>query len=116
MPTIIEEDIKSALTGLTVYPLSVPTDGVYPCVVYQIISDVQNRYHGGNSLRKLRVQLTVHAKSYSSCLTNAYTVKGLIDLNRTNFELATKENEIQAKENESGDYSAILDFFIWTPK
>lgn len=119
MTTILEEDIYSLLIAsptLTAYPLSVPTDGTFPCVVYQRISTTQGRYMTGNGLEKIRYQLTCYGKTYSSSLSAAKSVKTKFDLNTTNFVLATKENQLEAKEVETGLYSTILEFYIWSRK
>ena len=119
MTTTIEEDIYSLLTAspaLTAYPLSVPTDGSFPCVVYQRIATVQNRHMTGNGLEKIRYQLTAWGKTYASSLATAKSAKIKFDLNTTNFVLATKENQLEAKEVETGLYSTILEFYIWSRK
>lgn len=100
--------------GLKVYPLAVPESGaVYPNVVYQTISTVQIRSHEGVEMERPRVQLSVHAKTYIQCVQTAQTVKSALDLNQTDFKLATKENEMDAKEVEAGIYRIMLDYFIW---
>lgn len=111
----IEEIIKSKLktNGVKTYPLSVPVDGTYPCAVYQRVSTVQLRSHSGNTAEKARMQLTCWAKTESGCKTLAGTVCGLLDLNRTDFLLATKENEDDVQEQELGLFSCVLEFFIW---
>lgn len=119
MPTtLIEEDLVTALSGLTVYPLSLPSKGeaVFPCVVYQQISDKQFKSHSGNTLRRIRYQLRCLGTTYTTCLAVANTVKGNLDLNKINFKFASKQNELSIKEVESGLFSTVLDFFIWTSK
>lgn len=100
--------------GLTVYPLSVPADGIYPCVVYQRISTPQIRSHAGVELEYPRMQLSCWGKRFSDVVSTAETVKQVLDLNRVNFKLATKESELDVKDVEPGLYRRILDFFIWT--
>ena len=114
--TYIEEDLTDALNGLTVYPDSVPTDGNYPCAVYQRISTGKIRTHSGNALSKPRFQIRCVGKTKLDSLATAYSVKTKMDLNKTNFVLATNENEFGTKENEAGNYETILDFFIWSGK
>lgn len=115
MPTI-EEDLKTALTGIALYPDSVPNDVTYPVATYQQISDRQLRTHSGNALRRIRYQVTAFGETKNSTVTLANSIEAALDLNRTNFELATKENEISVKEPESGLYSIAIDFFVWTTK
>lgn len=112
----IQETIRALLTaqGLRVYPLSVPkSGGIYPNVVYQTISNTEIRSHEGLEMEKPRMQFTCWAKTYQECVETAQTVKSVISLNRTDFEMATKENEFDIKELESGLYRTVLDFFIW---
>ncbi len=99
--------------GLTIYPLSVPVDGTYPNVVYQTISNRQFRSHSKVEMERPRMQLSCWAKKYAECVATAQTVKAAMDLNQMDFKLATKENEIDAKEVESGIYRIILDYFVW---
>ena len=99
--------------GLTVYPLTVPQNGTYPNVVYQRVSNMQVRTHSGVALERPRVQLSCWAKTYAECVATAQTVKAALDLNQTDFKLATKENELDAQEVETGLYRIILDFYVW---
>lgn len=112
----IQETIHQVLSaqGLKVYPLSVPkSNAVYPNVVYQTISNSQIRSHSGVEMNKPRIQFTCWARTYEECVETAQTVKTTLSLNQTDFELATKENEFDIKELESGLYRTVLDFFIW---
>ena len=111
----IEETLVSVLngTGKNVYSLSVPTNGIYPCVVYQRISTFQYRTHSGNNLERPRFQISCWGKTYSEAKSLSESVKTLLDLNQVNFELATKENELEDKEPETNLYRKILDFYIW---
>lgn len=114
----IQETLTALLAGkgLTVYPLSVPVKGTYPNVVYQMISNRQVRSHVGVEAERPRMQLSVWAKgqdAYLQCVATAQTVKNAMDLNKTDFMLATKENEMDAKEVEPEMYRVILDYFVW---
>ena len=112
----IRETVVTVLetAGLTGYPGSVPAKvGTYPCVVYQIISNKKIRTHAGNVGERPRVQLSCYGKTLATCVATAETVKAAMDLNQTNFELATLENEQDAKEVEPGIHRVILEFFIW---
>lgn len=112
---MIEETLLTVLqtTGKPVYSLSVPTDGTYPCIVYQRVSTVQYRSHSQNELERPRFQITCWAKKYSDAKTLSESVKTALDLNQVNFDLATKENEFDYKETETGLYSKVLDFFVY---
>lgn len=110
------EDVVELLTGqgLKVYPLSVPAkDAIYPNVAYQMISNREFRSHAGAEAQRPRVQLACHGKTYASCRATAETVKAAMDLNRTDFMLATRENEFHAKEVEPEIYRIVLDYFVW---
>lgn len=113
---MLEETLVTVLesTGKPVYSLSVPTNGTYPCIVYQRISSFTFRSHSKNELERPRFQVTCWANKYSDAKSLAESVKTALDLNRVNFELATKENEIDNKETETGLYSKVLDFFIYS--
>lgn len=110
----LAQTIKTTLTGVNLYPLAIPSDATYPVASYQQISDRPIRTHAGNAARRVRYQINCFGKTYESSNNLATTVKGLLDLNTTNFLVATKENEIQTKEAESGLYSTLIEFFILT--
>jgi hypothetical protein len=111
----MESILKTVLdtTNYPVYSLSVPTDGSYPCVVYQRISTLQLRTNEGNALEKCRFQVSCWGSSYAEAKTVSEAVKTALDLNQINFKLATKENEIDDKETETNLYRKVLDFFVW---
>lgn len=116
MPTTIEQDLKSTLSGITLYPDAIPSDATFPNAVYQQVSELPVRHHGGNALRRIRYQITVYGKTKNSSVTLANSIKATLDLNQTDFKLATKQNEFSTKEAESGLYATVLEFFIWTDK
>lgn len=111
----MESTLKTLLKtlGYSVYALSVPSNGNYPCIVYQRVSTLQLRSHSGNELEKPRFQVSIWAKSYDEAKTISESVKSLLDLNMTNFKLVTKENELDDSETEAKLYRKILDFYIW---
>ena len=120
--TTVQEDLVAVLedAGLKLYPNAVPAkDAIYPNVVYQQISSKQIRYHrrdgsdSGTAMERPRIQLSVHGRSKATVMQTAQTVKGALDFNQTDFILATRENEMDAKEIESGIYRVMLDYFIW---
>ena len=117
---MIEEVIVDLLqdNGFKVYPDSVPiVGGAYPCVVYQRISTPQIRTHAGNALQYPRFQFSCYGKGEtgkSDALVTAQALKALLDLNQTDFILATKEGELDIEEIEPLMFRRILDFYIWS--
>ena len=112
---MMEQTLVTVLetTGKPVYSLSIPANGSYPCVVYQRISTLQYRSHSGNELERPRFQVSCWGKTYSETKALSESVKTALDLNQVNFKLATKEEEIDEKEAETGLYRKVLDFFIF---
>jgi hypothetical protein len=111
METILKTVLKT--TNYPVYALSVPADGIYPCIVYQRISTFPMRSHSGNYMERPRFQISCWGNSYAEAKTVSEAVKTALDLNQVNFKLATKENELDDKEVETILYRKILDFYIW---
>ena len=111
----VENDIVNLLntTGYLTYHLVLPESPTLPAMVLQRISTIPDRTHNGNSIEKARFQVTVWAKKFDECRTLALSIKNKMDLNQSNFELATKENEIDIVENETKLFSTILDFYVW---
>lgn len=111
----MEATLKTVLdtTNYPVYALSIPTNGALPCIVYQRISTYQIRSHSGNEMERPRFQISCWANTYSGAKTVAEAVKTALDLNQTNFKLATKEDELDDKEVETNLYRKILDFYVW---
>lgn len=112
----MESTLKSLLTtlGYPVYTLYVPANGTLPCYVYQKVSDSAFvRSHSGNEMNRARFQVSCWGKTYSEAITLADALETALDLNQTNFKLATKENELDDSEVESGLYRKIVDFYIY---
>jgi hypothetical protein len=99
--------------GYPVYALSVPTDGTYPCIAFQRVSTLPIRSHQGNEMERPRFQISCWGNTYAVAKTISEAVKTALDLNQTNFELATKENELDDLETETKLYRKILDFYVW---
>ena len=112
----VETDLVTLLQaqGLTLYPGSIPVNGAYPCVVYQRISTPQVRSHQAVELEYPRFQLSCWAKTYKASIQTAETVKNVLDLNQTNFELATRESEFDLQDEEATLYRRVLEYFLWT--
>ena len=111
----MEEILKPLLKtlGYPVYADSVPTDGSYPCIVFQRITTYQYRSHTGNEMERPRFQISCWSKTPTEAKTLSESVKSLLDLNVTNFKLATKENELDDKEMETGLYRKLLEFYVY---
>lgn len=111
----MEATLKTVLDSTTypVYALSIPANGVYPCIVYQRISTFQMRSHSGNYMERPRFQVSCWGKTYAEAKAVSEAVKTALDLNQTNFKLATKEDELDDKEVETNLYRKILDFYVW---
>ena len=107
----MEDILKAVLktTGYSVYALSIPSNGDIPCIVYQRISTLQIRSHLGNEMERPRFQISCWGKTYEEAKTVSEAVKTALDLNRINFKLATKENEIDDKELETNLYRKCSD-------
>ena len=112
----VETELVTLLqdAGLTVYPLSIPEGGAFPCVVYQRISTPQIRSHEAVEMEHPRIQLACWGKTFAQAVVTAETVKTALDLNQIDFKLAVQEGELDLKEPESNLYRRVLDFFIWT--
>jgi len=113
--SILENTIVTLLENLdiTPYPLVAPHDAVTPCVVYQQVSTFPLRSHEGYVADRSRWQLSCYAYERSEVLSLADTVRAAFDLNQTDFELSTKESEIETVDDGSKLYRKILDFQIW---
>lgn len=111
METILKTVLDT--TSYPVYTLSIPSNGTIPCIVYQRISTLPMRSHSGNYMERPRFQISCWGTTYAQAKTVSEAVKTALDLNQTNFELATKENEFDEKEVETNLYRKVLDFFIW---
>jgi len=95
------------------YPLSLPEKAKFPCMVYKRISTIPQRNHEGVYLNKIRFQVTVWGRSYSSARELALNLISLLDINESDFIFSNLENRTDDKEDETNLYSIILDFFIW---
>lgn len=103
---------KLAAVGAT-YPDGLPPNPTLPSTSYKFISLDQNRYHGGNSLARYRLQVDCWAKTRGAANTLADSVKAALDLNQTNVKLITTENAVDFNEPESGIERRMLEFYVW---
>ena len=82
-------------------------------MVYQKISINPIRTHGGYAADRARWQLACWAYTYDESLALAEQVRAAFDLNTTDFELATREAELDLPDPDTNLYRRILDFNIW---
>lgn len=114
----IQDTVKSKLAGIgTTYPLAMPQQSAsLPCTVYQFITARPQRYHGGNSFLRHRLQVSCWANTYAAAVDLANLVIAAFDLNTTDFELSTHEDTRDDKEVETGLSRQILQFDVWEDK
>lgn len=114
---MVEEVLVDVLqrAGLTVYPMRVPTDASFPCVVYQRISTDDIKSHDGEIvLSSPRFQLTCWDENYLTVIETAEAVKSVMDFNQVDFKLSYRDGEIDMLEEEVNLYRRVLDYIIWT--
>ena len=111
----IRTAIDSTLTNADIpaYWMIAPHDAVTPCVVYQQISTSPMRAHTGNVADRQRWQLSCWAHSADETELLATTVKGLLDLNQSEFEIATVEAELDFPDADRELFRKILEFQFW---
>ena len=111
---IIETVIAAKLKSVgAVYPLQMPTGATLPAMVYQFISEVPTRHHGGADMVKRRLQVACWGKTYAAAVTLGDSVRSALDLNQTNIELITAENISDFKDPEAELYRRIVEFYVW---
>lgn len=110
-----EATIVSLLSniGVSAYPLVAPHDAITPCVVYQKIFINPLRTHEGYVADRSRWQLACWAYTYDESVALAEQVRAAFDLNQIEFELSTREGEIDLPDPDTNLYRRILDFQIW---
>ena len=110
----IESTIYSKLAAIgAAYPLSMPTGATLPGMVYQFISEIPMRHHGGADMVRRRLQVSCWANSYAAAVTLGDQVKAALDLNQSNIELITAENISDFKDAEANKYRRIVEFFVY---
>mgnify|MGYP006935496042 CR=1 FL=1 len=112
---IIEDVIRAKLAAVgTAYPLQAPSTGAtFPCMVYQFISEIPMRHHGGADMVRRRLQVSCWANTYAGAVTLGDQVRAALDLNQSNIELITAENISDFKDPEANKYRRIVEFFVW---
>jgi hypothetical protein len=110
----IESVIASKLAAVgAAYPLSMPTGATLPGMVYQFISEIPMRHHGGADMVRRRLQVSCWANTYAGAVTLGDQVRAALDLNQSNIELITAENISDFKDPEANKYRRIVEFFVW---
>jgi hypothetical protein len=104
---------KLAAVGVA-YPLAMPATGAtLPAMVYQFISEINMRHHGGQDMVRRRLQVACWANTYAAAVTLGDSVKSALNLNQSNIELITAESISDFKDPEAGLYRRIVEFFVW---
>ena len=110
----IESDVYQALAAVgATYPVSLPANPTLPSASYRFISQMPERYQGGNTMTKRRLQVDCWAHTYTAACTLADSVKAALDLKVTTFKLITAENVSDLSDPTVGIYHRMLEFFVW---
>jgi hypothetical protein len=110
----IESIITTKLQAVgAVYPLQMPVGATLPAMVYQFISEIPMRHHGGADMVRRRLQVSCWGKTYAAAVTLGDSVRAALDLNQTNIELITAENISDFKDADAELYRRIVEFYIW---
>jgi hypothetical protein len=112
---MIEETLVTVLKAATtkeVIALKKP-EGNNNCVVYKRISRKNYRSHSSsNGLTRYRYEFSCYGNSLLESRVLADRVVNVLDCNRTNFVLATFEDELD-NDVVNGLYCRVIQFFIW---
>lgn len=107
----------SALVGTRVYPMRLPERVTLPAIRYQSISMTSEVAHTGPSnLRHYRIQLSIHASTYSSAQAVAAALYTAFDGKKSLFGPGTScfvINDVSDFEDESGQYIRHVDVEPW---
>lgn len=110
----VEQTIVALINniGVQAYPLVAPHDAPAPFVVYQKIVTNPLRTHSGIAQNRGRWQLACWAYTYEESTALAESVRAAFDLNRVDFELSTREMEIDLPDPDTNLFRRVLDFDI----
>ncbi len=107
----------SALVGARIYPMVLPQRVTLPAIRYQVISTIPQPTHNGPSgLRQYRLQLSVHAATYSSAQAVAEALYTALDGKKAIFGSGTSctvVNDVSDYEETSGQYMRHVDVQPW---
>lgn len=107
----------SALVGARIYPMILPQRVTLPAIRYQVISTIpQPTHNGASGLRQYRIQLSVHAATYSAAQAVAEALHAALDGKKAIFGSGTSctvANDVPGYEEESGQYVRHVDVEPW---
>lgn len=107
----------SALVGARIYPLILPQRVTLPAIRYQVISTIpQPTHNGASGLRQYRIQLSVHAATYSAAQAVAEALHTALDAKKAVFGSGTSctvANDVPGYDEESGQYMRHVDVEPW---
>lgn len=110
-----ELTIQTALAALVsgrCYPLNAPDPVVKPCIVYQVISDVQtNSLDGFSGLSNKRIQVDAYATAYGAVKALASSVKAAMS---TALPESVHLSSQDLFENDTQLYRITMDFSDWS--
>lgn len=109
----IEQTLVTKLLSIAkVYPLSLPENPTLPAITYQRISTSPQRNHSKNNFDRMRFQINIWSHLYDEVIDKAGLVVTALDLNTTDFIFGYKNNQFEVKENDTGLFGTVLEFFI----
>lgn len=87
---VLGDNTMSNLIGTRLYPNKVMQDSALPCLVYQLITEVESiKAHDGVLLRQLRIQFTAWADSYADAHAIYTRLRQLFDGYRGGLDSST---------------------------
>lgn len=118
MTDTIDKTLKSVLeaaTSVSVYAIRKPLKKTLPVVVYQRVTNVPQATHSGSSgFVRIRYQVTVIAKTYSSLRTLTDAIEVALLANTTDFSVSLPlEGQDEDKDENASIYTSIRDYFVW---
>jgi len=114
MSTSQIESVVSILTSgsIIVHPLVKP-ENINNCCVYSLISTNPINSMTKNLTDKIRVQIDCYGNTLDASLDLADRVRGLLDLNETDFMLGRMINQMTMVDSETNTFRSVLDFYIY---
>jgi hypothetical protein len=111
------EKLVSVLGSVSGSPVVVyavkPNDIQDNIIVWHHISDIPVRnINQGTYRERTHYQINCFGSSLASCISLATKIKTKLDMNKTDFILATMNNGFHMKDDELELYKYVLDFWI----
>ena len=109
----------SAKVGTRIYPLVMPTQPTFPCIVYQVVASTRTYSHSGFShLFQPRIQFSCWATTYAEAKDVASKLKAALEGFRgisggTTLQGAFVATDIDDYEPGTKLYRVITDFYVW---